>query len=256
MRAFAVTMPSGERYWTVIDEALEVVPDADAFLFHVRFGRDGSELTTKAHAGGIALFLRWCGQTGRSWHEGIEHLGLFMTWLRYAGPGEAGAGDATGQVLAGPGGMRLFDIAADGRLLMSNSRITYSVYASINGAPTRDLSYLDTSYTPTLSNDGKLILFSSGSQASGNLYAVLLRGTDGSPVIHMGQGQSVAISPDNAWAAALLQKERPEIVMLPIGPGEALHPPSANLENAYSAFGWMPDSHRFLLACWFACLVA
>ena len=86
MRAFAVTMPSGERYWTVIDEALEVVEDADAFLFHVRFGRDGSELTTKAHAGGIALFLRWCEQTGRSWHEGIERLGLFVTWLRYAGP--------------------------------------------------------------------------------------------------------------------------------------------------------------------------
>ena len=39
MRAFAVTMPSGERYWTVIDEALEVAADADAFLFHVRFGR-------------------------------------------------------------------------------------------------------------------------------------------------------------------------------------------------------------------------
>jgi len=101
VRAFAVTMPSGERYWTVIDEGLEVVPDADAFLFHVRFGRDGSELTTKAHAGGIALFLRWCGQTGRSWHEGIEHLGLFMTWLRYAGAGEADG--PPGQVLAGPG---------------------------------------------------------------------------------------------------------------------------------------------------------
>jgi hypothetical protein len=26
VRAFAVRMPSGERYWTVIDEALEVVP--------------------------------------------------------------------------------------------------------------------------------------------------------------------------------------------------------------------------------------
>jgi hypothetical protein len=103
VRAFAVTMPSGERYWTVLDEALEVVPDADAFLFHVRFGRDGSELTTKAHAGGIALFLRWCGQTGRSWHEGVENLGLFMTWLRHAGPGQAATDGPSDQVLAGPG---------------------------------------------------------------------------------------------------------------------------------------------------------
>ena len=63
-----VTMPSGERYWTVLDDELRVVPEADAFLRHVRFGRDGSELTTKAYAGGIALFFRWCAQTGRSWH--------------------------------------------------------------------------------------------------------------------------------------------------------------------------------------------
>ncbi len=72
----------------------------------VRFGRDGSELTTKAYAGGIALFLRWCGRTGRSWQAGIEHLGLFMTWLRHAGPQSSGLdadGGETGQVLAGPG---------------------------------------------------------------------------------------------------------------------------------------------------------
>ena len=86
MRAFAVRLPSGDRYWTVLDDELCVVPEADAFLREVRFGRDGSELTTKAYAGGIALFLRWCGRTGRSWHAGVEHLGLFMTWLRHAGP--------------------------------------------------------------------------------------------------------------------------------------------------------------------------
>jgi len=103
VRAFAVTMPSGERYWTVLDDELCVVPDADAFLRHVRFGRDGSELTTKAYASGIALFLRWCERTGRSWHAGIEHLGLFMTWLRHADPEAAGPDGGPGQVLAGPG---------------------------------------------------------------------------------------------------------------------------------------------------------
>jgi hypothetical protein len=83
-----------------------VVPEADAFLRQVRFGRDGSELTTKAYAGGIALFLRSCGRTGRSWHAGIEHLGLFMIWLRHAGPQSGGLDPddgETGQVLAGPG---------------------------------------------------------------------------------------------------------------------------------------------------------
>src|SRR5450755_3053567 len=98
-------MPSGARYWTVLDENLAVVGEADAFLRHLRFGRDCSELTTRAYAGGIALFLRWCGRTGRDWRAGVEHLGLFITWLRQAGPAVSGVevdGEG-GQVLAGPG---------------------------------------------------------------------------------------------------------------------------------------------------------
>jgi hypothetical protein len=60
MRAFPVRLPSGARYWTVLDEDLAVVAVADSFLRQVRFGRDGAESTTKAYAGSIALFLRWC----------------------------------------------------------------------------------------------------------------------------------------------------------------------------------------------------
>jgi integrase/recombinase XerD len=100
-----VRLPSGVRYWTVLDEGLAVVPAADAFLRHVRFGRDGAELTTRAYAGSIALFLRWCARTGRDWQAGAGELGSFMTWLVHAGPLASGieAADA-GMVLAGPGG--------------------------------------------------------------------------------------------------------------------------------------------------------
>lgn len=104
MRAFLVRLPSGVRYWTVLDEDLAVVGEADAFLRHLRFGRDGSELTTRAYAGGIALFLRWCARTGRHWHDGVGHLGLFITWLQHAGLKVSGAEVvAGGQVLVGPG---------------------------------------------------------------------------------------------------------------------------------------------------------
>lgn len=104
VRAFPVRLPSGVRYWTVLDEDLAVVSEADAFLRHMRFGRDGSELTTRSYASGIALFLRWCARSGRHWHAGVGHLGLFITWLRHAGPQVSGV-DAVpgGQVLAGPG---------------------------------------------------------------------------------------------------------------------------------------------------------
>ena len=99
MRAFPVRLPSGVAYWTVLDEDLAVVVEADAFLQHVRFGRDGAELTTKAYAGAVALFLRWCAGTGRDWMAGVEAFALFVTWLRHAAPAD-GPG---GRVWAGPG---------------------------------------------------------------------------------------------------------------------------------------------------------
>src|SRR6266480_7637713 len=104
MRAFPVILPSGACYWTVLDEDLAVVAVADGFLRQVRFGRDGAESTTKSYAHSIALFLRWCARTGRSWQAGAGQLGLFMTWLAHARSAASGAGaQPPGVVLAGPG---------------------------------------------------------------------------------------------------------------------------------------------------------
>jgi integrase/recombinase XerD len=96
LRAFPVRMPSGSQYWTVLDEAMDVVPVADRYLRELRFGRDRAESTTKSYAGGIALFLRWCSATGRDWREAAADIGLFMTWLKYT-PADGGA------VRLGPG---------------------------------------------------------------------------------------------------------------------------------------------------------
>jgi integrase/recombinase XerD len=81
----------------VIDADLRVQPVADRFLRELRFGRDRAESTTKAYAGGIALFLRWCARTGRDWQEAAVDMGLFMIWLRYTPTGD-------GQLIQGPGG--------------------------------------------------------------------------------------------------------------------------------------------------------
>ena len=100
MRAFPVRLPSGARYWTVLDEDFRVVAVADSFLRHVRFGRDGAETTTRSYAYSIAVFLRWCGRSGRTWQAGVEQIGLFMTWLAHA---PAAPGQEAGVVLHGPG---------------------------------------------------------------------------------------------------------------------------------------------------------
>ncbi len=105
MRAFPVRLPSGIRYWTVLDEDLSVVAVADGYLRHLRLGRDAAELTTRAYAGSIALYLRWCARSGRPWQRGVEEMALFIVWLQHAGREASGADCRPGvaPVLAGPG---------------------------------------------------------------------------------------------------------------------------------------------------------
>jgi integrase/recombinase XerD len=108
VRAFSVRMPSGIRYWTVVDDELALVHDADRFLRELRLARGRAESTTKAYAEGLALFLRWCGRTGRDWRTAAEDMGLFMLWLRWT-PGHGG-----GQVVVpGPGAK---PVRGDGRI--------------------------------------------------------------------------------------------------------------------------------------------
>jgi hypothetical protein len=90
MRAFLVRLPSGCRYWTVLDEAVRPHPEVDEFLLHVRLGRAGAESTTQSYAISLALFLRWStsigrigGILGRIWER-------FVYWLQHYGQ------DATG----------------------------------------------------------------------------------------------------------------------------------------------------------------
>ncbi|WP_199753909.1 tyrosine-type recombinase/integrase [Amycolatopsis sp. WAC 01375] len=78
-----IRVPSGSRYWSVLDDELQVHPVADRFLREMRFGKDRAESTTKAYASGVALFLRWCGCTGRDWQEAAPFMGLFILWLRH-----------------------------------------------------------------------------------------------------------------------------------------------------------------------------
>lgn len=103
MRAFPVQLPSGVRYWTVVDDDLAVVPAADAFLRHVRFGRDQAELTTRTYAGHIALYLRWCIRTGRDWRVAAEEFGLFVVWLKFGTKQVTGIERPVGGGLVYPG---------------------------------------------------------------------------------------------------------------------------------------------------------
>lgn len=82
MQALRVELTEGLAYWTVVDDDWCPVPVADAYLRHLRLGRDRAEGTTKAYAGDLALFLGWCAQTGRDLPGGARALSLFVAMLR------------------------------------------------------------------------------------------------------------------------------------------------------------------------------
>jgi integrase len=85
----------------VIDDELRTMPVADAYLRHVRFGRDDAESTTKSYAGAVALYLTWSEVIGLDWRTAADRLGSFILWLRHI-PSRGGRQGAS-VVLAGPG---------------------------------------------------------------------------------------------------------------------------------------------------------
>lgn len=85
MRAFPVSLPSGQRYWTVLDDELQFVWEADEYLRSLRLAQGRSEGTTESYARALALFFGWCRQLNLDWWSGARRLTAFMFWLQHGG---------------------------------------------------------------------------------------------------------------------------------------------------------------------------
>lgn len=93
-RQFRVQLPSGDRYWTVLDSTYRTVPEVDDWLLHLRLGRARAESTTEVYATALALFLEWCQTVGEDWRATAGHLARFIFWLRDYNPTAAAPVDA------------------------------------------------------------------------------------------------------------------------------------------------------------------
>jgi Tol biopolymer transport system component len=145
------------------------------------------------------------------------------------------------------GGMIVMqDVARDGRVLLSavNSRLGI-LYLPPNGAPQRDLAWLDSSLIYELSNDAQSIVFVELSNGQGRNSAIYLRKTDGSPAVQLGFGNRPSLSPDGKWVACIHHEgDRSTLMLLPTGPGESQF---AKIDGMhFDNVEWFPDNKRIL----------
>ncbi len=169
----------------------------------------------------------------------------------------AGANDAidfaslsgkTREVAASPGSLFVLDANSQGNLLATEDAYQYRLMAMAPGASTeRDLSWLDSSYHPHISADGQWLLFSDTSEAAGPNYALLLRKTDGSPAVRLGEGIAEGLSPDGGWALSIVPGPPAQLVLYPTGAGEKRVLDAGRIVD-YQSAAFFPDGKR-VLAC-------
>ncbi|HEV2691041.1 MAG TPA: protein kinase, partial [Bryobacteraceae bacterium] len=139
-----------------------------------------------------------------------------------------------------PGALMLLDIAKDGRVLLVRATWRRELMGFSPGDnKERELSWLDYTYPADLSQDGKTLLFDEEggggaldySKSGGFTYAVYIRKTDGSPAVLLGEGGSVALSPDGKWAITQSQGSPSRLRLIPTGAGQPRELANGNINH-------------------------
>jgi serine/threonine protein kinase/Tol biopolymer transport system component len=148
-------------------------------------------------------------------------------------------------LVSAPNVLTLFDISADGRLLLSqsNARIALLARGPGDGAD-RDLSWLDWSTVRHLSPDAQQLLFDETSEGGGENYSVYTRRIDGSPAVRLGDGTAHQFSSDGRSVLAIRIGPVPQIFAYPIGPGDTRQLTHDNIAHLTAA--WTPDNRRIV----------
>ncbi len=147
-----------------------------------------------------------------------------------------------------PGGLKLHDVARSGRVLLTRESPRVGVRAMLQAdTRERDMSFLDYSFAADLTPDASVLLFDEEGEAGGANYTVFVRKADGSPVVRLGEGNAMAISPDGKWALSMLPVPNSPFILLPTGTGEHKQLAAGGVSPEQAA-AWFPDSKRIVFA--------
>jgi serine/threonine protein kinase len=143
--------------------------------------------------------------------------------------------------LTSAGGLTIQDVGRDGRWLVTRDDVRLNVmFGEPGGKAERDLTWLGNSVYPVLSSDGRKLLLTDINETGGPYYAACLRGTDGSPMVRLGEGSGADLSTDGAWAIAIVPTTPQQLRLYPTGPGQPRTLERGNLEAYRWAF-WCRD---------------
>lgn len=219
--------------------------DRIAFLDHPFVNDDrGTVATLDLEGNKRTLTQEWVSAQGLAWHPSGEEI-----WFSASASGSSrllhAVTPAGAQRLVSgfPGGVRLFDISKTGRVLLTRDSVRLGIFCKAPGtSEERELSWLDWSLTGDLSPDGSVLLFDEENEQVGPNYLACLRKTDGSPVVRLGEGRSLALSPDGRWAIARIPAPKSPLILYPTGAGQkrVLSTGDVNVPLAR----WLPDSRR------------
>jgi serine/threonine protein kinase/dipeptidyl aminopeptidase/acylaminoacyl peptidase len=146
-----------------------------------------------------------------------------------------------------PADLTLQDVLPNGRALLARDSWRRGLIVRRGSDATEhDFTWLDWSYPVTLSADGQTLLFREEGEAGGPTYAVYLRKTDGSPAVRLGDGLSLALSPDGKWALSSRGDNQADLFLLPTGPGELKPLPGHNIVHGSAC--WFSDGKRILVS--------
>ena len=227
---------------------LRVSPDGErvAFFDHsTRFpydDRGGVDVIDRARHRSV-LAKDFSGEEGLAWSAD----GKSVLFSASEGPRlqihEVDLGGRVHIALPTPGTMMMQDVSRAGRWLAIREDRGFQVHAHVAGrVGDLDLSWLDQSVTSALSHDGKLLGLTDASEFASADYATIVRKTDGSPAVRLGDGWITAFTPDGQWAVTIVPSASPQLRLYPVGTGDTRRLDFGAFEALSDARVWGPGA--------------
>jgi Tol biopolymer transport system component len=150
-----------------------------------------------------------------------------------------------------PGQVTLHDLSRTGQALISTDATRVGILGAAPGETVeKDLSVLDASEIPGISDDGQMILADAVAASGGPRGSIYLRRTDGSPPVRLAGGKGFALSPDGKWVSGYTTTDagKRRFVLIPTGTGEEKEVIVPGLVNQSAVVaGWLPGDQNFLV---------